>query len=40
MEKLKTGHGTFDGREGMTAEEVRDLEKTVKPVQGVLVKVC
>jgi hypothetical protein len=32
--------GTFDGREGMTAEEVRDLEMTVKPVQRVLVKVC
>lgn len=32
--------GAFDPREGMTAEEVRDLETTVKPVQCVLVKVC
>jgi len=31
--------GTFDGRDGMTAEEIRDLERTVKPVQRVLVKV-
>jgi hypothetical protein len=31
--------GTFNGQEGMTAEEVQDLEKTVKPVQRVLVKV-
>lgn len=32
--------GTFDGREGMTAEEVRNLKKTVEPVQRALVKVC
>ena len=32
--------GSFDPREGMAAEEVRDLETTVKPVQRVLVKVC
>lgn len=31
--------GRFDGQEGMTAEEVRNLEKTVKLVQHVLVKV-
>ena len=32
--------GTFDGREGMSGDEERDLEKTVKPVKRVLVKVC
>lgn len=31
--------GRYDGREEMTAEEVRDLQKTVEPVQRVLVKV-
>jgi len=31
--------GAFDGQEGMTAEEVKNLEKMVKPAQRVLVKV-
>lgn len=31
--------GLYDGREEMTAEQVRDLQKTVEPVQRVLVKV-
>lgn len=29
----------FNGREGMTADEISELERNVKPVQRVLVKV-
>ena len=31
--------GPFNGREGMTADEISELERNVKPVQHVLVKV-
>ena len=31
--------GVFDEREGMTPAEIKELERSVKPVQRVLVKV-
>jgi hypothetical protein len=31
--------GAFDERDGMTADEIRELERSVQPVQRVLVKV-
>jgi len=30
----------LEGREGMTAKQIRDLERSVKPVRLVLTKVC
>ena len=30
----------FDGREGMTEEEIHELDKNVRPVRLVLAKVC
>jgi len=32
--------GVFDEREGISAEEIRELERSVQPVQRVLAKVC